>query len=162
MSLEPPSSVKPGLATWQLIRDGIPVSLVTGSKPFPLAYQECHNSRSCLGRNLRKHLLILVVQYWTCFSRCGLGTPGVPKALSVAHEVKIIFIVTLMQYLPFVHSHSLSIQWSFPEAEWCVLTSLLTNEMCVFVFLGFLEFLRYKYRSFQWWTQFSVLLLCPY
>lgn len=161
MSLEPPSLVKPGLATWQLIRDGILVSLVTGSKPFPLAYQECHNSRPCLGRNLRKHLLILVAQYWTCFSRCGLGTPGVPKALSVVHEVKIIFIVTLMQYLPFF-SLSLSQYTVESSRGWMMCADITLDKWNVcFVFLGFLEFLRYKYRSFQWWTLFSVLLLCP-
>lgn len=105
MSLESPSLVKPGLAIWQLIRVGIPVSLVTGSKLvlccFPVAYPECYNAGPCLERDLRRRLLILVMRYWMWLPKCVLRTLGLPKTRSAVREIKMSFITTLMQYLPF-------------------------------------------------------------
>ena len=75
---------------------GIPVSLVTGSK-LVLGNQECQNSRPCLGRDLRRHLILLVTLCW--FSKCSLGTLGVPKTCLLLYKTQIIFLVTLMLYL---------------------------------------------------------------
>ena len=69
---------------------------MTGSK-LVLGNQECQNSRPCLGRDLRRHLILLVTLCW--FSKCSLGALGVPKTCLVLYKIQRVFLVTLLLYL---------------------------------------------------------------